>query len=450
MDEEADAWRASSARALVGTIERASQMLEDAEDGQRDVPDGEWSALEEEMRGGVARVSARIERARGRAATEQGGSRGHAPAGERFMCAALLPGLDRIESHGRAEALHRLRSELGEAADALAGTRVHHVKEGSIDVRLRGDDDLTLGKTFTHSWPCLRISLSSTLGGIERTLAADLEARCPTLMRCELLCSAPTALPILSDTIADITRQPGDADALPAFTRTGLLRVPAAVPAATLGALLDAVHERIAWAEGLIEENHADVKIGTSTFAFREIASRGSQRFDLLFDLGGGEGPFAHIAHGAVWMPLVRSILDIGAAGGEGATYAVDVSVVYSRPGAGHQDWHADGRHIGHKRYGVCVFVPLVDLDRRVGFTQFWLGSHASDKLLGFGGAATTIGADRPEGACPASAYTHLRAGLVRSHRGATDVDAPPPLPIQTDASTESWAPATRWCTTTA
>ena len=190
--------------------------------------------------------------------------------------------------------------------------------------------------------------------------------------------------------------------------------MPAAVPAATLGALLDAVHERIAWAEGLIEENHADVKIGTSTFAFREIASRGSQRFDLLFDLGGGEGPFAHVAHGAVWMPLVRSILDIGAAGGEGATYAVDVSVVYSRPGAGHQDWHADGRHIGHKRYGVCVFVPLVDLDRRVGFTQFWLGSHASDKLLGFGGAATTIGADRPEGACPASACLHALAGGAR------------------------------------
>ena len=108
MDAEADAWRASSARALVGTIERVLRMLEDAEGGRRDVPDGEWSALEEEMRGGVARVSARIERARGRAATEQGGSRGHGPAGEHFMCAALLPGLDRIESHGRAEALHRL------------------------------------------------------------------------------------------------------------------------------------------------------------------------------------------------------------------------------------------------------------------------------------------------------------------------------------------------------
>lgn len=56
------------------------------------------------------------------------------------------------------------------------------------------------------------------------------------------------------------------------------------------------------------------------------------------------------------------------------------MSVVYSRPGAGEQDWHSDGPHIGHGAgwdgegaaapYALCVFVPLIDLNPTVGFTQ--------------------------------------------------------------------------------
>lgn len=42
--------------------------------------------------------------------------------------------------------------------------------------------------------------------------------------------------------------------------------------------------------------------------------------------------------------------------------------------------------------YALCVFVPLIDLDVRVGYTQFWPGSHVSSGLVGFGAAAELMG----------------------------------------------------------
>ena len=82
-----------------------------------------------------------------------------------------------------------------------------------------------------------------------------------------------------------------------------------------------------------------------------------------------------------------------------------DVSVVYSRPGAGAQGWHADGDHAKgaadagwsfdddhHNHlappYAVCLFLPLVDLNDTVGYTQFWPGSHAHRNLVGLGPVA--------------------------------------------------------------
>jgi hypothetical protein len=44
----------------------------------------------------------------------------------------------------------------------------------------------------------------------------------------------------------------------------------------------------------------------------------------------------------------------------------------------------------GGKKSGV--FVPLIDLDSSVGFTQFWPGSHAHPELAGFGPAAPMLG----------------------------------------------------------
>jgi hypothetical protein len=117
-----------------------------------------------------------------------------------------------------------------------------------------------------------------------------------------------------------------------------------------------------------------------------------------------------------------------------------DVSVVYSRPGATAQGWHADGKHLpgeldaGHdclekiatatngnsdndgsdrpegddddvekshnggggdgwktrlaKPYAICLFIPLIDLNDDVGYTQFWPGSHRHRDIAGFGPVA--------------------------------------------------------------
>jgi ectoine hydroxylase-related dioxygenase (phytanoyl-CoA dioxygenase family) len=74
---------------------------------------------------------------------------------------------------------------------------------------------------------------------------------------------------------------------------------------------------------------------------------------------------------------------------------------VYSRPGAGAQGWHADGSHRPGAAdaawqddgkvqrlttpYAICLFVPLIDLNDEVGYTQFWPGSHANCQLVGLG-----------------------------------------------------------------
>eukprot|EP00055_Hartaetosiga_balthica_P002651 m.4721 g.4721 ORF g.4721 m.4721 type:complete len:237 (+) comp2281_c0_seq1:616-1326(+) len=87
------------------------------------------------------------------------------------------------------------------------------------------------------------------------------------------------------------------------------------------------------------------------------------------------------------WVSLMKAML--------GNDVVCDVSLVYSRPGATEQTWHADGPHIGKtadwsgkgqdKPYAICVFLPLISLNKIVGYTQFWPASHKYDELIGFG-----------------------------------------------------------------
>ena len=78
--------------------------------------------------------------------------------------------------------------------------------------------------------------------------------------------------------------------------------------------------------------------------------------------------------------------------------------MVYSKPGAHNQGWHADGDHQkgakdagwdvdGWKTrlaepYALCLFIPLIDLNDRTGYTQFWPASHRYKELMGFGPVA--------------------------------------------------------------
>ena len=90
-------------------------------------------------------------------------------------------------------------------------------------------------------------------------------------------------------------------------------------------------------------------------FLFREIASRSKQRFDLLI---GKESELYHIVREQVLgyqseIPNILQKLFSGTENNENdgenngnVEWDMDLSVVYSKPGANHQGWHADGGHI--------------------------------------------------------------------------------------------------------
>lgn len=169
-----------------------------------------------------------------------------------------------------------------------------------------------------------------------------------------------------------------------------------AVSAERVGEIRESVRGFIRDVEERFATAHAHVAYGSDAFAFKEIGSRGCERFDALVDLSSER--WAHLralAHtDAPWLPYINHLLS--------DSWNVNVSVVYSRPGAKVQEWHADGRHLDVEcspatgegqamPYGVCVFMPLIDLDQTTGFTQFFLKSHKTSELIGFGEAASML-----------------------------------------------------------
>ena len=160
------------------------------------------------------------------------------------------------------------------------------------------------------------------------------------------------------------------------------------------------VDEAIANVEHMLATHRPSIHVGHDNFCFREIASRGGERFDLL--LSGPARTFVEehiLTQSTIQTLLLKTLgsLDTGHVN-------FDISVVYSRPGAVHQGWHTDGDHQkgavdagwdedGWKTtlanaYALCLFMPLIDLNDTVGFTQFWPASHRHRDLLGFGKVA--------------------------------------------------------------
>ena len=257
----------------------------------------------------------------------------------------------------------------------------------------------------------------------------------------EVLLTAPCPVPLCPDWTLEGAlrvsgaegRAPWGPDAEAALADAGLFAAPGALGGGTLEKLRELCDGRIRAADAALAAR--GVGAGEATFAFREVASRGGQRFDLLLleqeEAGAVSGPhpregssspraaeagagaggllgaaaeeafLQRVAREAPWTPLVARVL-----GGRGRGVRLWVSVVYSRPGAPPQEWHADGPHVGRcagwdsgdgggeaPPYALCVFVPLCDLSQEVGFTQFWPGTHRHDQLLGFGGACEVLGA---------------------------------------------------------
>lgn len=166
--------------------------------------------------------------------------------------------------------------------------------------------------------------------------------------------------------------------------------------------LRDCILEEISNVESMLNQHKPELKIGKDVFHFREIASRGNERFDLVLS---GDKVKNFIQNHLVLkaMSLLEQIL------GSANEIDYDISVVYSKPGAPIQGWHADGDHQKGAKdagwdcstrletladpYAVCLFMPLIPLNEEVGYTQFWPGSHRYRNLMGFGPVAEIAGA---------------------------------------------------------
>eukprot|EP00298_Acanthocystis_sp_HF-20_P004363 c14697_g1_i1.p1 GENE.c14697_g1_i1~~c14697_g1_i1.p1 ORF type:complete len:366 (+),score=153.40 c14697_g1_i1:91-1188(+) len=178
------------------------------------------------------------------------------------------------------------------------------------------------------------------------------------------------------------------------FTETGILCVTSTIQNELLNKLILSANKRIEQADSNLKEKFPNTKVGVDEICLLELGSRGGQRFDLLFDENDPSSQCVRdlISTGS-WVPLISRIL--------GPNFKCQVSVIYSRPGAPDQSWHSDGDHLGRDAdisghgedspYAVCVFVPLIDLSDELGFTQFWVGSHKSAGLIGFGAAAEML-----------------------------------------------------------
>jgi len=114
-------------------------------------------------------------------------------------------------------------------------------------------------------------------------------------------------------------------------------------------------------------------------FSFAEAASRCLGRVDVRMRAPGfDEEAFRGLETCASWLPLVRRAL------GDEAVLAY-AGLVLSFPGSVAQPWHVDGPHLFGTEEGTglqCpphalnVFVPLEDVDERLGPTEFLVGTH--------------------------------------------------------------------------
>ncbi|KAI9106305.1 hypothetical protein DFS34DRAFT_58520 [Phlyctochytrium arcticum] len=212
----------------------------------------------------------------------------------------------------------------------------------------------------------------------------------------EVYVSGPCQIPIQTWDIQSLSvTKDGRISANDQLEQRGLVVIPNAVAHPIIAKIKSACDHRIEKAHQRLAEHHANINVGSDAFAFRELGSRGKQRFDLIMSAVANDDLDELVQHGA-WMPLVRhrlgmdGILSSSKITSDATPVPCLMSVVYSLPGADNQSWHADGPPPAGSLppYAVCVFIPLIDLTVATGFTQFWPGTHRDTGLLGFGPAA--------------------------------------------------------------
>lgn len=225
--------------------------------------------------------------------------------------------------------------------------------------------------------------------------------------RCEIWASAPCPLPLLPEGLSLNVTKYEDFNwlniATERFQQWGMLMHSSVLDANEISELRCLVDHAIVEAHQMLAKFRPNIKVGQDVFSFKEIASRSKERFDLrLLESDAVRFVEKHVMGHPDVVALLEKIL------GSLEEIDFDFSVVYSRPGAEYQGWHADGQHVNGAKdagwskngwksdlafaYAVCLFIPLIDLNEEVGYTQFWPGTHRYRDLVGFGKVGEIVG----------------------------------------------------------
>jgi hypothetical protein len=149
----------------------------------------------------------------------------------------------------------------------------------------------------------MECTLSCLAHGDEAQVAYRIEGLAAEFVEeADVLVSAPCHIPLLRVTAADLAfdartgealiKAPGrfgsDSDveiatAVDLLRAAGLAVAAEALDASAVERALVAVNRRIAKAERALSTMRPSVRVGADVFAFREMGSRGGERFDLLF-----------------------------------------------------------------------------------------------------------------------------------------------------------------------
>ncbi len=194
------------------------------------------------------------------------------------------------------------------------------------------------------------------------------------------------------------------------FRRFGLVGIHNAVTPRALAGIRDDVVARFELTLAALKQR----KAAGEGVHFADIMQRDQSRYDCqlspAFSLATTPATDAPVwetlAREGAWVPVVRKLLE-DAEGSRRSCQVYRCGCVVSLPGAGEQYWHSDGAHQGSAAgwpparaelsvqdlaewgqaqaappHNVCVFVPLVDLNRSNGYTEFWAGTQHYDGLL--------------------------------------------------------------------
>ena len=226
----------------------------------------------------------------------------------------------------------------------------------------------------------------------------------------------PTALPTVT-----VSEDPSwMTDGARQFRRFGLVGIHNAVSPRTLVSLRDDVVARFELTLAALKKREA----AGDGVHFADIMQRDRSRYDCQLSPGfslatppAADAPvWEGLAREGAWVPVVRKLLG-ETEGSKRSCQVYRCGCVVSLPGAGEQYWHSDGAHQGSAAgwppagaerpaqdltewgqaqaeppHNVCVFVPLVDLNRSNGYTEFWAGTQHYDGLLEKKGAQSLPG----------------------------------------------------------